>query len=148
MLNTRQFAKAVSLALLALAMSPLLAQSKLYRCGNNFSQTPCGSDAAVKPVPNPAVSVGGQATLGTQVCTLEILKSMASPPGFTATVVSAKRGPAETIKYADEALVTRTYDVTVAVHNPMGTMVGTQSMRCNLSEDEQRVLKTSRPAQH
>jgi hypothetical protein len=151
MLSTRHMSRAISVALLALAMSPLLAQT-LHRCGNTFSQTPCGEGttstlrAGSGAVATPAVpgSSGTAAVApGAKVCIDAAMGQLGLPPGFTPVVRSAKRAPAEAIKFANDTIVARTWDVTVSVHNAAGSQVDVQSARCHLSEDEQRVLKLS-----
>jgi hypothetical protein len=153
MLSTRHMSRAIAVALLALAMSPLLAQT-LHRCGNTFSQTPCGegTTSALRAGSGPVAATaapnasGVAVAPGAKVCADAAVGQLGLPPGFSSVVRSAKRGPAEAIKFANDTLVTRTWDVTVGVHNGAGTPVDVQSVRCNLSEDEQRVLKLTAAA--
>jgi hypothetical protein len=125
-----------------MVMSPVFGQ-KLYRCGNSFSQTPCGADAVAVGKTKPASTSPVSTTQGAIVCAKAVQHKLDLPPGHTAAVEYSKRGPAETITYADQPIVTRTVNVTVVVRNAMGANVGQTNAMCNVSEDEQRVLKMS-----
>ncbi len=132
------------LAALALHSLPAAAQ-KLYRCGNSFSQTPCAADAISKPLPNDTVKGGGDTKQGHNACVEMMRKSLNLPDSHTVTIESAKRGKTETIQYAEQTLVARTYIVSAAIRNAMGNKTGEQTTMCYLSEDEQRVLKVAAP---
>jgi hypothetical protein len=158
MLSTRHLARAVAVALLAVALSPLMAQT-LHRCGNTFSQTPCGEGttsglrvgsgahpvASATPGSVAGTSVAGPAlSPAAQMCAQTALSQLALGPGFTTQVRSAARGPTEAIKYANDTIVARSWNLALSVHNAGGAQVAAHALRCHVSEDEQRVLKVAR----
>ncbi len=114
---------------------------KLYRCGNNFSQTPCSGEATGKPLPSAANSVTVNADKGLNACTSAVLVNMDVPTTHRASIESAVRGKSASISYANQPVVARSYLVSVAIRDAVGSKVGAKAVNCYLSEDEQRVLK-------
>lgn len=139
-LNSTSTAIAV---LTALTLSMPASAQKLYRCGNQFSQTPCSGEAVGQALPNGAIkaTLGDGMQGGGATCGKALLKTLSLPDTHTAEIESATRGKAATIEFANQPIVARTFDVSIAMRNGLGSKVGTRSATCFVSEDEQRVLK-------
>ncbi len=120
--------------------TPAQAQTgKLYRCGNTFSQAPCGADATEKKMVG--AGHGGQARdpmVGARACLVEAKLKRLHPP--TAEVVSVDRGQASVIQYAGQPLVSRPMRITVTFVSASSNLPVQERLSCVMSEDEQRVL--------
>ncbi len=129
------------LMLVASTCSTQAFAQKLYRCGNQFSQTPCSGEAVGKALPSAAITTSGDGKQGVTTCSKAFIQSLSLPDSHSAEVESATRGKAAAIEYANQPMVARTIDVSVSVRNGLGSKVGARNATCYLSEDEQRVLK-------
>lgn len=125
----------------ALLLSTPAFGQKLYRCGNNFSQTPCSSDGTGKTLPNAAIATSTENKQGVSSCGKAMIKLLNLPDTHSADIEAATRGKTTTIEYAGQPMVARTVAISVSVRNALGTKLGLRSATCYLSEDEQRVLK-------
>jgi hypothetical protein len=125
---------------LLLALLPTLASAQqLYRCGNTFSQKPCGSDAAAVRVPGAAVPTSGSNAPG-QVCAKRVIATTTAQGG-SARIVDTQTAGTEVIQYAGQSMAARLYAVTVARTDAQGRDLGPVTIQCYASEDDQRVLK-------
>jgi hypothetical protein len=115
---------------------------KLYRCGNTFSQTPCGADAAAVRVPGAAAPTTASGSPG-QVCAQQVVASL-SANGGTARIDSVASAGTEVIQYANQPIAAHLYAVTLTRLDAKGREQGQVSVQCYLSEDDQRVLKVLR----
>lgn len=110
----------------------------LYRCGNTFSQIPCGDDA--KTVQIPSGDRGKSALppdLAKHVCVNDLKKWVPFPDPDSIKVASVSRGVPEIIEYAGTKLMARRYDLRISAPNAYGGL----AFRCFASEDNQRILK-------
>jgi hypothetical protein len=118
--------------------------AKLYRCGNTFSQAPCGADATEKKMIG--AGQGGQARdpmVGARACVIEAQKRRLLPQ--SARVAGVERGEATVVTYAGQPMVGQALrvSVTLAGASPDDSMA--LRMACVMSEDEQRVLRVQAP---
>jgi len=126
-------------ALLLLCLLPALASAQqLYRCGNTFSQKPCGTDATTVRVPGAAVPSTGGGSPG-QVCGQRVIASM-SAQGGSAQIDSVQTAGTEVIQYAKQSVAAHLYAVTLSRIDSQGRSLGQVTVQCYLSEDDQRVL--------
>jgi len=127
-------------ALLLLCLLPALASAQqLYRCGNTFSQKPCGTDATTVRVPGAAVPTAGGGSPG-QVCGQRVIASM-SAQGGSAQIDSVQTAGTEVIQYAKQSVAAHLYAVTLSRIDSQGRSLGQVTVQCYLSEDDQRVLR-------
>lgn len=126
----------------------------MYRCGNTFSQTPCGSDAKAGVTPRgengggaASTADAGAARPRAQPCLAELAQRV-GVEGPGALKIGRMEGPkVEAIDVKGEKLVVRTYEFTALTRNAYGGQTPAASFTCHLSEDEQRVVRLSeRPA--
>ncbi len=128
-------------ALLLLCLLPALASAQqLYRCGNTFSQKPCGTDATTVRVPGAAVPTSGGGGSPGQVCGQRVIASM-SAQGGSAQIDSVQTAGTEVIQYAKQSVAAHLYAVTLSRIDSQGRSLGQVTVQCYLSEDDQRVLR-------
>lgn len=111
----------------------------LYRCGNTFSQTPCGQDAkAVRTAPSTASAPS--VIKGKELCESAAPQSLGLKDPES-TRFRTVRGKAEVIQYAGQPVVAVKYAMGVNTRNQYGAYTGEVTYHCFLSEDEQRLLQ-------
>lgn len=111
----------------------------LYRCGNTFSQIPCGDNAqAVQVAGNDGARNAIPPELARHVCFNDLKKWVPFPDPESLKVESISRGTPEIIEYAGAKLMARRYDLRVNARNSYD---GAQDFSCFVSEDNQRILK-------
>jgi hypothetical protein len=140
----RPTALTITLAALWLAASgatPAAAQ-QLYRCGNTYSQTPCGANAAAVRSHGDAVADTAPGPRGGELCSAAVAQELQLDDSGTVQVDTVTKAPAEVIQYADKPTATHKFIVTLKV-KPYAPYAGPRAFACNLSEDERRVLKFS-----
>jgi hypothetical protein len=125
--------------LLATLLPGLAGAQQLYRCGNTFSQTPCGSDAATVRVPGAAVPTSGGNAPG-QACAQRVIAATTAQGG-SARIVGVQTAGTEVIQYAKQSMAAKLYAVQVARVDGQGRDLGQVTVQCYTSEDDQRVLK-------
>lgn len=118
-----------------------LAAQTLYRCGNQYSQTPCAGDAKPARVPTGAAPDAAPGLHGKELCAVEAPKRLGFADADSVQISLVERGKAEVIQYADRPLAAHQYIVTLRAKNAYGTYGDVQTYRCFVSEDEHRVLK-------
>jgi len=112
----------------------------VYRCGNTYSQTPCGADAAPKNLPSSAVPDTPAGLQGESLCASAGLSRLGlSDPGDAPPLGVTKLG-SEVIQYADKPTVARKFAVRFNPRTAQGGHAGEQVFHCFLSEDGRRVL--------
>jgi hypothetical protein len=117
----------------------------MYRCGNTFSQTPCGNDAKASPAPRPGDGGAGPAAEAertrAQPCLAELAQRV-GVAGPAALKIGRMEGPrVEAIDIKGEKLVVRTYEFTALTRNAYGGQSPGARFTCHLSEDEQRLVR-------
>jgi len=118
----------------------------LYRCGNTFSQIPCGDNAqAVQVAGSDSAKNSVPAELARHVCINDLKKWVPFPDPESVKVESISRGTPEIIEYAGAKLMARRYDLKVNARNGYGGYTGAQNFSCFASEDNQRILKVNAP---
>lgn len=122
------------------AAAPAHAQA-LYRCGNTYSQTPCAPDAAPARISGGAAPDAASATGGAEVCATDGVARLGLPDPESTRIRAVTRAGTEVIRYADQSVAARRYNLTLNTKNHSGGYVGERVYACFLSEDERRVLK-------
>lgn len=125
-------------ALLLAALPCLAAAQTMYRCGNTFSQKPCGDNAAAVKVPGTEVSPATGTSAPEAVCTRAALGRGRH------RIDSVESGGTDTLTYAGQTVAARLYRVGMTHLDEHGRTMGHSSAVCYLSEDGQRVLKLER----
>ncbi len=122
-----------------LLLSSLSVQAgALYRCGNTFSQIPCGDNAQTVRMQG---GDGGKSAippgLAKHVCVSDLGKWVPFPDPDNLKIESMSRGTPEIIEYAGTKLMARRYELRVDIRNAGPG----RSYSCFASEDNQRILK-------
>lgn len=119
----------------------------MYRCGNTFSQTPCGGDAKAGPVPRGGEGAPANAAEAARMRARPCLAELAQRVGVdgpAALNIGRMEGPrVEAIEIKGEKLVVRTFEFTALARNAYGGQSPGARFTCHLSEDEQRVVRLS-----
>ena len=130
---------------LIFAMVPLWAHAQpLYRCGNTYSQTPCGADATAKKLPSSAVPDAAAGVQGEALCASEGMQRLGWSDPEVARVVDVTKLGTQVISYADKPTAARKFAVRLSIRNVHG-QAGEQVFHCFLSEDQRRVLAIESP---
>lgn len=128
-----------------LCATGLAGAQTMYRCGNTFSQKPCGDGATAVKVPGAGAS--GAASPGTTApggstsqaaCTRAALGAR---PTERLRVESVEFGGTEVIQYAGSSVAAKLYRISLAESAVDGSTLGYRSVTCYMSEDGQRVLR-------
>ncbi|MEK8031340.1 hypothetical protein AACH06_10975 [Ideonella sp. DXS29W] len=126
-----------------LALWPMVGHSQqLYRCGNTFSQTPCGADTATVKVPGAGVPSSGSQRPG-EACAQQAIAATTAQGG-SARIVGVQTAGTEVIQYAKQPVAAHLYSVQIARVDSQGRDLGQVTVQCYTSEDDQRVLKVVR----
>lgn len=112
----------------------------LYRCGNTFSQIPCGDNAQTVQVQGGEAGKNAvPAELAKHVCVSDLRKWVPFPDPDNLKIESMSRGTPEIIEYAGTKLMARRYELRVNLPNAAPG----RNYSCFVSEDNQRILKVS-----
>jgi len=126
---------------LSCAMLPWWAHAQpVYRCGNTYSQSPCGADGAAKNLPSSAVPDAPGGLQGEALCASEGLLRLGLADQEGARVLGVMPSGTEVIQYADKPVAARRFSVRFNSRNAQGGHAGEQVFHCFLSEDGRRVL--------
>lgn len=129
------------LTLVVAASWPAAQAQQLYKCGNVYSQTPCGADAAPVRARSDTVADSAPGARGGDLCGATVMKEIHADADGPVQVGSVTKAPAEVIQYADKPTATRKYIVDLNVRGAYTGYGGPMRFACHLSEDERRVLK-------
>ena len=121
--------------------TPLADAQQLYRCGNVYSQTPCGPDAATVRARSNPVADAAPGPRGADLCSATAAQELQIDDSAPMQIGTVTKATAEVIQYADKPTSTRKYIVNVKPKGAYSAYDGPRSFACNLSEDERRVLK-------
>jgi hypothetical protein len=128
-------------------VAPLSASAQtLYRCGNQFSQTPCSKDAPVSRVRPSAPPDRPQTPAGQELCIAQASKMMGFSEAQPAVFDSVNKAPAQVIEYAGTPIAAKKYVLQSRGRVHQGLLIPDISLECFLSDDEQRLLKLEPPA--
>jgi hypothetical protein len=125
-------------ALLLAALPCVAGAQAMYRCGNTFSQKPCGDNAAAVKVP------GTEVTSATGASTPDAVCSRAIHGGGRYRIDNVESGGTDTVAYAGQTVAAKLYRVSLTLLDENGRSMGRSAAVCYLSEDGQRVLKVER----
>lgn len=125
-------------ALLMATLPSLAGAQTMYRCGNTFSQKPCGDSAAAVKVPGTQVTAGAGTSAPDSVC------SRAALGNGNYRIDSLESGGTDTVTYAGQTVAAKLYRVNMTRLDEHGRSMGRTAAVCYLSEDGQRVLKIER----
>jgi len=123
------------------------ASAQIYKCGNSFSQMPCGPDAKViaapahkdspLPIPPDLPAAPDVVAKAKASCEQAVRQRMKDPE--SARIKDVRRGEtASWCRHGPEPV--RYYWMTVNAKNSYGGYVGEQSYRCAMDINEQTVL--------
>ncbi len=131
-----------------LCATGLAGAQTMYRCGNTFSQKPCGDSATTVKVPAnaapseasapaPAQASGGAG----QACSSAAISAASRNDGSKLRVEGIRPAGTGVVQYAGQAVAGRKYVVQLAAVSPTGMPLGQVALTCYLSEDDRRVLR-------
>lgn len=108
-----------------------------YRCGNVFSQTPCGENAKEQALYKGSADASDDFI---SVCLGEAKKRIQFKDPESLRVESSSKPTAKVIDYADAKIMV--YEVVVNINgkNSYGAYNGAEPYICHLSQDKKRVL--------
>ena len=130
------------LAALSTMALPLPATSQtLYRCGNQFSQTPCSKDAPATRMRSSAAPDRPETPGGKDLCIAQASTMLGFAEPQPELFDSAKKMPAQVIQYAGTPIAAKKYFLQSRGRIHQGVLVPALSLECYLSDDEQRLLK-------
>jgi hypothetical protein len=132
-------ALAAGIATLA-AMAPAAAQT-LYRCGNEFSQTPCSKDAPATRMRSSSAPERAETPGGKELCIAEASKVLGFNEPQPDLFDSVTKAPAQVIQYAGTPIAAKTYVLQNRDRVQQGLLVPAQSLVCHLSDGERRLLR-------
>lgn len=127
-------------AALVVAAVPAAAQT-LYRCGNEYSQTPCSKDAPPARLPSSAAPDSPAAPGGKDLCIAEASKALGFNEPQPGLFENVDKGSAQVIQYAGTPIAAKTYVLSNRGKVHGGLLVPEQSLLCHLSDDERRLLR-------
>jgi hypothetical protein len=126
--------------MLCSVFAPVQAQP-LYRCGNTYSQTPCGADAQQKNLPSSQAPDAAAGTQGYELCVTHARKAMRAPDPASTQARQVGTRTSEVIPFADKSIVAHRYDIEIEPRLASGMYGNPVAYSCWLSEDQRRVLK-------
>jgi hypothetical protein len=115
---------------------------KMYRCGNVYSQTPCGSvdqkevSTLRHETPATPLAEGAKAE-----CQRQLLQQVQFNDPESVRIESITRGQADVFTIKDLRLEGRPYQMMVNAKNSNGGYPGATPFRCIVTLDERRVLQ-------
>ena len=130
------------LAVLATTAPPLPTTAQtLYRCGNQFSQTPCSKDAPPARIRSSAAPDRPETPGGKDLCIAQASKMLGFTEPQPEVFDSVNKMPAQVIQYAGTPIAAKTYLLQSRGRVHQGLLVPELSLACFLSDDEQRLLQ-------
>lgn len=140
-----------ALTILLFLLTAFAQAQGIYRCGNNFTQQPCGADAkvvqvapvklaAMKALPDnpPADSVIEANKLA---CVAAIRSGMKDPE--SARMGTARRSGADVDYFNGRSFHVVTYTVNANGKNSYGGYTGEKLHICSFDPDEKRIIRTA-----
>lgn len=127
------------MALFSVSM-PSSAQT-LYRCGNEFSQTPCSKDAPAARIRSSAAPDRPATPAGKDLCIAHASKLLGFTEPQPELFDNVSKAPAQVIQYAGTPIAAKAYLLQTRGRVHQGLLVPALSLDCFLSDDEQRLLK-------
>jgi hypothetical protein len=123
-----------------LTVLPASAQT-LYRCGNEFSQTPCSKDAAASRLRSSAAPDRPATPSGKDLCIAQASKQLGFAEPQPELFDNVSKAPAQVIQYAGTPIAAKTYVLQSRGRVHQNMLVPALSLTCYLSDDEQRLLR-------
>ncbi len=123
-----------------LAFPALCSAQQLYRCGNQYSQTPCDVNAAPSKISPGAAPDAAPVSRGKEVCITEGIGRLGFPDPESTRVRAVERSGTEVIQYAGKSVVAQRFNLVINTKNSTGGYTGDRVYPCYLSEDGARVL--------
>ena len=117
------------------------AAQQMYRCGNTFSQTPCGPDAAARTLPSASAPEGASGPSGYELCAVAARRLHGGPEPETARIERVGDRRSEVIQFSGQPLAAQRYDLSIDARTTNGVFSGPRLFGCWLSEDQRRVLQ-------
>jgi hypothetical protein len=130
-----------AVAALTLSFGGSVCAQTMYRCGNQYSQTPCGKDAEAKRLPGSAAPDSGATRDGKALCMAVAPTRLGLADPESARFEAVEKSADTVIQHAGQPIPAKTYLMAINSKGPYGVYLGAQRYACHLSQDEQRVLK-------
>ena len=127
----------------ALLLALPAAAQQLYRCGNEYSQTPCTPDAKGRKVFQDNASAKPPGTTGLELCSAKVVDSLVTPDPASARVQQVGDRRMEVIQHAGASLASHRYDLRASAKTEFGVFGAPAHFSCWLSEDQARVLRVA-----
>jgi hypothetical protein len=141
--RVRAVALAVAVAVAVLA-GPVHA-GKVYRCGETFSDTPCGSTAEVVRQTPPIAATDAVRVLPEALCITQLPKYFAFKDPDSLKISSLGYATTTVIPHRDTKVMAKVYVLEVNAKNSYGAYTGAETYRCYTSMDDSRVLTILEP---
>ncbi len=138
----------VLVGIIGLMVGPVGAWGQVYKCGNTFSDKPCGTNAVKVRNASEGSSAGpsGEANGGLPDYVTTCLNAIRAQVSFVdkeALRVDSHSKKWENFEYADKAMSGQKVTLTVNAMGAAGAYTGARNYSCYMSEDARRVLKVS-----
>jgi hypothetical protein len=130
---------------LVLVVSTSAYSDTLYRCGNEYSQTPCSGDAKKVRLSSANGADETATEGGNSVCERDLVKWVKFMDPYSIKIESVAKPKGEIIDFADTRMSVWNHVVYVNAKNSYGAYSGTKAYNCYTSMDKQRILKVVPP---
>jgi hypothetical protein len=141
--GTAMTLKTIAAFILCCASMSVGAQ-QLYKCGNTYSQTPCGADAQQKKVfsaaPDAPAGTGGANLSGYDLCVARATDKIRGPNPDAIRVQPVGTRVAEVTTHAGQSVMAHRYQFDVQILQNSGVYGPPVRWSCWVSEDQRRVL--------
>jgi hypothetical protein len=141
MFQHQKFGACVLAGLATMATHLSATPQTLYRCGNEFSQTPCSKDAPAARIRSSAAPDRVETPTGKDLCIAQASKMLGFSEPQPEVFDSVNKAPAQVIQYAGTPIAAKKYLLQSRGRVHQGLLVPALSLECFLSDDEQRLLK-------
>jgi hypothetical protein len=133
--------KVLAIAASMLGLGGTVSAQTMYRCGNQYSQTPCGNDAQAKRLPASAAPDRGAEGDGKTLCMAVAPTRLGLADPESARFEAVEKSADTVIQHAGQPIAAKTYLMLINPKGPYGAYLGASLYACHLSQDEQRILK-------
>ena len=114
---------------------------QMYKCGSTYSQTPCGPDAAPRPMSSGAAPDSPPGLSGYKLCAAAARKYYSAPEPESARIQPMGQRKSEVLQYAGTTIAAHRYDLSIDAKTEYGVYSGMRPYSCWLSEDQRRLLQ-------
>ncbi len=133
--------RVLAIAAAMLGFGGAVSAQTMYRCGNQYSQTPCGKEAETKRLPASAAPDRGAERDGKALCMAVAPTRLGLADPESARFEAVEKSADTVIQHAGQPIAAKTYLMLINPKGPYGAYLGARLYACHLSQDEQRILK-------